>query len=192
MRSLHFALLLVALLCACSGPSVGRPPSPVDTPEAQRVDQFEHAGYTVTVYFTDPLLQVVSSDPGFTSRSPRSQAGALSDYLHRHAIYHFVVEGLDGVPVGQLVLEGNPEVTDSAAFYRVVGYRSSASEMEETMAERLSIRGTLFEHMAPFQTPEGQEAVGNGIAFFEGIFMRVMPYAEIKAAILPHVEQITA
>ena len=155
------------------------------------VDAFEHGDWFVRVYFEDPLLQIAKRDPEFASRPSGEQVEALSDYLHQNVVYRVFVSDEDGEMVGGLVLEGDPAVTESASFYRAVTYKTTGRHPDWGKRTRIAVRGMLFEHMAPFQIPGGKRHVGNGVALFDGAFMRVMPYAEVKAALLPLLDEVT-
>ena len=189
MRRLLCFLLLVLGGCAHSAAS-SEPEALSES--AELVDTFELGDWLVQVYFEDPLRRVILDDPDFVGKTSREQATALSDYLHENVVYRFVVSSKEGGEIGGLILEGDPAITESAAFYRVVAYETINSRREWGEPARASVRGMLFEHMAPFQTPEGKQYVGNGIALFEGIFMRVTPYSEVKAALLPHLDRVTS
>ncbi len=191
MKLFTLLTLLALSLSACPGPEAMTATPTANEDGEQRVDQFEYRDHRVIVYFTDPLLKIMSGDPKFLRRPSREQADALSNYLHHNEVYRFVIERADGESVGELVMEGDPDITDSAAFYRIVDRHPTATDLDKVNAVQTGVRGMLFEHMAPFQTPEGRSAVGKGIALFEGIFMMVTPYSEVKTAMLPHIEQIT-
>lgn len=184
------SIILTLLLLACSGPSTTTQNISSAESQEQKVDQFMHSGHAVSVYFKDPLLHLTSYNSEFMNLSPREQAEALSDFLHNNAVYRFEIKGQNNEPIAHIVLEGEPDITDSAAFYRIAKYVFDQSDMKNIGVERTGVRGMLFEHMAPFQTEEGQKYVGNGIALFEGIFMRVTPYSEVKKAVLPYITQI--
>jgi len=183
-------ILFTSLLLTCCGTASTTQNTLSSDILEEIVSEFTHHEHTVTVYFTDPLLQLMNSNSNFTDLTPRERATALSDYLHNNAVYRFVINGQNNNPIAQLVVEGDPDITNSAAFYRITKYEYNHSEMEKVGIEPIGIRGMLFEHMAPFRTQEGQQYIGNGIQLFEGIFMRVTPFSEVKDAVLPHITRI--
>ena len=191
------SVALCLLFSACSTAPVRQADAPTvtaATPIAsageRRVDQFEHRGHVVTVYFLDPLAQLVARDRRFASKAPAEQAQEYVSYLHSHRIYRFSVATSAGTSVGELVVEGDPAAEGSPLIYKSVRYRASGSGLERVGEGPQRGRWEAFEHMAAFQTPRGRAAVGNGVALFPGVFVRVTPYAEIKAALLPEVDRV--
>ncbi|MFA5858032.1 MAG: hypothetical protein WC955_03085 [Elusimicrobiota bacterium] len=149
----------------------------------------------VQVKFYDPLLNISTRFPSFKiddeTIEDKEKAKMLNDYVHNSAIYLFSVYDGNGQVFKHFCLRGNPEVTDTAFFFKIdiisnkirTPFNPNTDSYEqyiEKTIDTLNLRGsTLFEHMAAFNKPEEKQVIGNGILFL-GYYMRVLPYSEVK------------
>jgi hypothetical protein len=160
------------------------------------VDSFTLEDRSVEVYFFDPLLFIGRKHPEFVRPDvpDKVKADLWLDYLHHSPIYLFSVRNSSGFELKQFCIRGDPEVQKTASFYKVaiipgkVGGACDPRLPENARLAEKSVpakgaRGSLFEHMAIFQSPEKKKFVGNGIMLF-GKYDRVTPYAEIKSAMI--------
>jgi hypothetical protein len=200
---MYLRILVVSALLAFSGcASTGNVHGSADNGKTETdiisVDQFSVMDKPIQVFFFDPTIFILKQYPNHGQVDERTKLGQWMDYLHNNIVYVFMASDGDGKYSSFYILRGNPSNTHSEMFYKVdVLKQQSVNAIERlregyetqpaAVIEDVSVKGSLFEHMACFQTPGGSRFVGQGIKFY-GKFFRVTRYDEIRKAIIPIIE----
>jgi hypothetical protein len=187
MKKIRLLIFFVSLTVTTYG---------IDPTQFKEVDQFKINKTDIKVYFNDPMKQLVKKYPDFDRKTSTEKFGILSDYLHNNPLYVFVATNKKEKINRIYVLRGNPRKQRTKNYFQIDVLNESQSSLFDRAdyeneilktIDKVNVRGSLFEHMVVFQTPEGKKVVGKGIKFWD-YFTRVEPYSEIRSAVQTLIE----
>jgi len=196
-RNLILLTFLAALALGCAGYAGAATPV-----ESSLVDTFAAGRWRIEVRFFDPTTNIYSMYPQFdlqdSTVTTQGRSDMWADYMHRSPLYLFTAIDDEGASVRHFCMRGDPEVRDSARYYKVevatdrdgAAFNPAADDSVRIVDETIRpfpVGGSLFEHMAAFQRPENVPLIGNGVLFL-GYYCRVTPYLEVKDAMLQIIE----
>jgi hypothetical protein len=164
----------------------------VDLNEFKLVDKLRIDKTDIKVYFNDPIRQLAKLYSDFDAKTSSEKFDILSDYLHKNPLYVFVATNKKEKIDKLYVLRGNPRKQRTNNYFQIDILNETSSNLFDRddykkdilkTIDKVNVGGSVFEHMAIFQGPEGKQVIGKGIKFWD-YFVRVEPYSEIKSNIL--------
>lgn len=159
------------------------------------VERSEIDGNELRVFFYDPTFLITRKYPIHSQLDNSTKIKQWFDYLYNSVVYAFVIKKKNTGRFDIFVMRGNPRITKSAYFYKLDILPDREFENPESLYEgyntqgmttidNIPTRGTLLEHMAPFQITEAEKFVGYGVKFY-GKYTNVTTYEEVKNAVMP-------
>lgn len=182
MNKIFFLIFMISLTVKTFG---------IDITQFKEVDQFKLENADIKVYFNDPMKHLPNLYSNFDAKSSIEKFELLTNYLHNNPLYVFVATNKNEQINKFYILRGNPKKQRTKDYFQLdILNETKLNLLKRTdyekdiikTIEKVSVGGSLFEHMWIFQTPKGKKFVGNGIKFWD-YFTRVEPYSEIKSAI---------
>jgi hypothetical protein len=145
----------------------------------EQVDKFKINDLKVSVYFKDPLKEIIKLYPDFDNKENKEKHDILSGYLHNNTLYIFQTFRKKEL-IKSYRLTGNPQKVKSRNYFNLDIYNNQ-DKLEKSI-DKINVGGSFFEHMFFFQTTEGKKVIGKGIQMW-GFFVMIQPYSPIKEKI---------
>ncbi len=150
-----------------------------DLENFEQVDKFKINDLKVSVFFKDPLKEIIKKYPDFDNKENKEKHEILSGYLHNNTLYVFQTFKKKKL-IKSYKLTGNPQKVKSRNYFNLDIYNNQ--DKVEKSIDKLNVGGSFFEHMLLFQSTEGKKFIGKGIQMW-GFIVMIQPYSPIKEKI---------
>lgn len=151
-----------------------------DLVDFQQVDDFKIDKNKVSVYFKDPIKQLLKKDPDFFSNDNQTRNTLLSEYLLNNTLYIFQLKDKNGL-LKSYALRGNPKKVKTQYYFNLDVLNPDGSV--EKSIDKLNFGGSFFEHMTIFQNERGKSVIGKFVQIW-GYFSKVEAYTETRSRVV--------